>query len=149
LTRDRARDYAAGLGYSENSAYENGTLQLEYLIWFNKTYDHTVPIAVNLAHNILFFYLPPFCVYFQTEKELTICYMYCFATLPTTRTGSTSLFAHFAHVLTVGELALYQSNPNNVVYFSVLIMAAFAMILGGLIMPLAQEKALSILIFLQ
>lgn len=55
----------------------------------------------------------------------------------------------FAHVLTVGELALYQSNPNNVVYFSVLIMAAFAMILGGLIMPLAQEKALSILIFLQ
>lgn len=58
--------------------------------------------------------------------------------------GIATTILPFAHVMTPGELAVNAANPNNAIYFALLIMASGAMVMGGLCMPLAQEQCLSI-----
>jgi ABC-2 family transporter protein len=96
---------------------------MEYVLWFNKTFLHTVPVCVNSIHNALLL------------------------SLTNNTQGINTTILPFDHVLTAGEVQLEKSNPNNVAYFSLIMAAAFAMIMGGLIMPLAQERALSILFY--
>lgn len=58
--------------------------------------------------------------------------------------GISTTILPFEHVMTAGEAAVSTSNPDNVIYVALLVMASFAMLMGGLCMPLAQEKCLSI-----